>query len=97
LKKAALLVGILIAAWSFYERGFPIGRSVDAAGPERVARSMEGDRQPLTATSRFRCDGRVYCSQMTSRAEAEFFVRNCPNTKMDGDGDGIPCENDTRF
>ncbi|MCK0155445.1 excalibur calcium-binding domain-containing protein [Alcanivorax sp. S6407] len=34
---------------------------------------------------------------MTSRAEAEFFTRNCPNTKMDGDRDGIPCENDSRF
>jgi hypothetical protein len=45
----------------------------------------------------FSCDGREYCSQMTSRAEAEYFVRNCPNTKMDGDRDGIPCENDSRF
>ena len=45
----------------------------------------------------FRCDGRQHCSQMTSRAEAEFFVQNCPNTKMDGDYDGIPCERDSRF
>ncbi|WP_350669172.1 excalibur calcium-binding domain-containing protein, partial [Pseudoalteromonas sp. TB6-MNA-CIBAN-0076] len=37
------------------------------------------------------------CSQMTSRAEAVFFINNCPNTKMDGDRDGDPCENDTRF
>ena len=22
---------------------------------------------------------------------------NCPDTKMDGDYDGIPCENDSRF
>ncbi|WP_301003560.1 excalibur calcium-binding domain-containing protein [Arsukibacterium sp.] len=29
---------------------------------------------------------------MNSRAEAEYFLRNCPDTKMDGDGDGIPCE-----
>ncbi|MCF4008940.1 excalibur calcium-binding domain-containing protein [Rheinheimera sp. UJ63] len=34
---------------------------------------------------------------MTSREEAEFFIRNCPDTKMDGDRDGIPCENDTRW
>ena len=45
----------------------------------------------------FTCDGRQHCSQMTSRAEAEWFIRNCPNTKMDGDGDGIPCENDSRW
>ena len=40
----------------------------------------------------FTCDGREHCSQMTSYEEALFFIRNCPNTKMDGDGDGIPCE-----
>lgn len=45
----------------------------------------------------FSCDGRQYCSQMTSLREAKFFIKNCPNTKMDGDGDGKPCENDSRF
>ncbi len=47
--------------------------------------------------SKYKCDGRQHCSQMTSRAEAEYFIRNCPNVKMDGDHDGIPCENDSRF
>lgn len=48
-------------------------------------------------STQFTCDGRQHCSQMTSRAEAEFFTLQCPNTKMDGDRDGIPCENDSRF
>ena len=48
-------------------------------------------------SNNFRCDGRQYCSQMTSRAEAEFFVKHCPDTKMDGDHDGVPCENDSRW
>ena len=52
---------------------------------------------PNVPSQQFRCDGRQYCSQMRSRAEAEFFLRNCPNTKMDGDRDGVPCENDSRF
>lgn len=38
------------------------------------------------------CDGRIYCSQMTSCDEAKFFLKNCPNTRMDGNRDGIPCE-----
>ncbi|MGD9716907.1 MAG: excalibur calcium-binding domain-containing protein [Sulfuricurvum sp.] len=47
--------------------------------------------------SGFQCDGRQYCSQMKSCEEAVFFLRNCPNVKMDGGGDGqkpngIPCE-----
>ncbi len=40
----------------------------------------------------FTCDGRKHCSQMTSCAEATYFVQHCPNTKMDGNNDGIPCE-----
>lgn len=52
---------------------------------------------PESVIHNFRCDGRQYCSQMTSLEEAEFFLRNCPDPKMDGDRDGIPCENDSRF
>ncbi|QNX10406.1 excalibur calcium-binding domain-containing protein [Acinetobacter seifertii] len=48
-------------------------------------------------TSAFHCDGREHCSQMHSLEEARWFVRNCPNTKMDGDNDGDPCENDSRW
>ena len=40
----------------------------------------------------FKCDGRVHCSQMNSCSEAKYFLRHCPGVKMDGDGNGIPCE-----
>lgn len=43
-------------------------------------------------TQSFTCDGRVHCSQMTSCEEATYFLKHCPNTMMDGDADGIPCE-----
>lgn len=87
--------------------------AVDAAREYTIEPSCEGladlpstpgaAERPLSASpaprsdGRFSCDGRQYCSDMTSRAEAEFFVRNCPNTKMDGDHDGIPCESDSRW
>lgn len=45
----------------------------------------------------FKCDGRQHCSQMNSREEAQWFSKNCPDTKMDGDGDGDVCENDSRW
>lgn len=48
-------------------------------------------------TLSFRCDGRERCTQMHSLEEARWFVKNCPNTKMDGDHDGEPCENDSRW
>lgn len=44
------------------------------------------------AEHNYTCDGRTYCSQMTSCEEATFFINNCPNTKMDGNSDGVPCE-----
>jgi hypothetical protein len=50
-----------------------------------------GANAPSTSSS-YRCDGRIYCSQMSSCAEATWFLQNCPGTKMDGNNDGIPCE-----
>lgn len=40
----------------------------------------------------FQCRGKTYCSEMSSCAEAKFYLLNCPGTKIDGDHDGIPCE-----
>ena len=45
-----------------------------------------------SAAPQYKCDGRVYCSQMTSCDEATYFLRNCPGVKMDGNNDGVPCE-----
>jgi len=44
------------------------------------------------AQTKYTCRGKTQCNQMTSCEEAKFYIRNCPGTKMDGDGDGIPCE-----
>lgn len=52
--------------------------------------NSEVNLQPVAAS--FSCDGRKHCSQMTSCAEATYFLQNCSNTKMDGNNDGIPCE-----
>jgi hypothetical protein len=43
-------------------------------------------------TSEFECEGKRYCSEMTSCEEARFYLKNCPDVEIDGDGDGIPCE-----
>ena len=59
--------------------------------PPRPSKSSPG---PAVAApgAMYRCDGRTYCSQMTSCTEATYFLQNCPGTKMDGNNDGIPCE-----
>jgi cold shock CspA family protein len=40
----------------------------------------------------FTCSGKTHCSQMNSCEEAIYYLNHCPFPKMDGDGDGIPCE-----
>ena len=60
---------------------------------ERVTQSIDKQNGRLpVSTGKFKCDGRTHCSQMRSYEEALYFLRNCPNTKMDGNNDGEPCE-----
>ncbi len=48
---------------------------------------------PFVSKQKFRCEtGKNHCSQMRSCDEAKFYIKNCPGTKMDGDGDDVPCE-----
>jgi cold shock CspA family protein len=55
------------------------------------AQRVNAASQPAEA-SLFKCDGRTYCSQMTSCKEAKYFLKTCPGVQMDGNRDGIPCE-----
>ena len=101
MKQLLLWMLLLFAAWKGY--GYFVDRPAQEAALAAVADGAAGavevaSRDPPVQTSpSFKCDGRTHCSQMTSRAEAEFFVRRCPDTRMDGDSDGEPCENDSRF
>lgn len=62
------------------------------AALEQVSMQTATATSPVDDTARSRCDGRTHCSQMTSCAEAKFFLSSCPGTQMDGDNDGVPCE-----
>lgn len=93
--KKGALAPILISIGLLCFAGY---RFLNSSQPVTVTTPALSARQQVqTENHNFKCDGRQHCSQMTSRAEAEFFIRNCPNTKMDGDNDGVPCENDSRF
>lgn len=68
------------------------GSSSWSSSPADKGRPI-GAVAPITLpVDSFKCDGRVHCSQMTSCSEAKYFLSRCPGVKMDGDGDGIPCE-----
>lgn len=59
--------------------------------PRHEASSLISPALETTGQS-FKCDGRTHCSQMTSCAEARYFLKYCPGVQMDGNGDGKPCE-----
>jgi cold shock CspA family protein len=82
---AALVLAIVLAAGYKY-----MALRLSSTPSEPVA--LAEPTKATTPVSAFQCDGRRHCSQMTSCEEAKYFLRNCPNTEMDGDNDGIPCE-----
>jgi hypothetical protein len=63
------------------------------SSPAPEPRATDRPPQPVSPRDQgFRCDGRQYCTQMRSCTEAKFFLANCPGVKMDGNHDGVPCE-----
>jgi hypothetical protein len=65
---------------------------VNRASAVSAAAAKSATSPRMAVNVGFKCDGRKYCSQMTSCAEAKYFLSNCAGMKMDGDGNGIPCE-----
>jgi cold shock CspA family protein len=84
---------LLVAGLSWYGYTRYIERAeVTAAEPQSVMSSPAQAAAPEIRSPAFQCDGRKHCSQMSSCSEAKLFLNNCPGMEMDGDGDGIPCE-----
>jgi cold shock CspA family protein len=83
----SFLVLIVVVVGIFAYSKFQDSVSSGFMGQARVQTSL-----PVRPSVSYKCDGRTMCSQMTSCAEAEYFLRNCPNTQMDGNNDGEPCE-----
>ena len=45
-----------------------------------------------TGLEKYNCATKTYCREMTSCDEARWYLKECGLTRLDGDGDGIPCE-----
>lgn len=93
-KNKSLYIVLMIGIIAFVFQRLDLGSNLEKLEHQSISK-------PSTVITpipqKFSCDGRQHCSQMNSRAEAEFFITYCPDTKMDGDHDGVPCENDSRF
>ena len=96
----ALIIGF--AVWHYYLKPSdgPVISNIGADGSV-LSNPVITNARPSTSllptsttsnASAYSCDGRTHCSQMRSCEEATYFLKNCPGTKMDGNYDGVPCE-----
>jgi len=87
-----LTLVLLLAAWGAYVTLRPGAREPVVPSPAAAGASGSPAAIPAKGQPEFRCDSRRYCSQMTSCAEARYFLAHCPNVKLDGNHNGVPCE-----
>ncbi len=89
----AFVIALLAGAGVFGARMFlsdaSVGAPTDASTDAPTVQAAPSAPSPETL---FRCDGRTRCSQMTSCNEAKYFLQHCPGVQMDGNHDGVPCE-----
>jgi hypothetical protein len=95
MRKIFFVAIFAVFAWMGFSK-YEARQPALAAIQEEVAPAVPATTHSLPAETQtstsFKCDGRTHCAQMTSCEEATFFLRNCPDVKMDGNNDGIPCE-----
>ena len=57
-----------------------------------VAQEPDPEVRRLTPAVPFTCSAKRYCREMTSCEEVRFYLERCGLSRLDGDGDGVPCE-----
>ena len=83
-----IVLVILVAVGAFAFNQYQQRLATPSSQPELLMSRPES----VNEVQNFKCDGRTHCAQMTSCAEAKYFLKNCPGTRMDGNNDGTPCE-----
>lgn len=89
---ARFVVLLLVAGLGWYGYAQYAERTERPQTAQQSVMSPAPTNEPEFKAPAFQCDGRKHCGQMTSCSEAKLFLKNCPGMEMDGDGDGIPCE-----
>jgi len=79
--KSVIILSALVFGWLVYS-------SYDNKNVQHN-HSFSNTQEPVF---NYDCLGKINCSEMNSCEEAKFYLINCPDTQLDPDGDGIPCE-----
>jgi predicted negative regulator of RcsB-dependent stress response len=93
MRQLIVLAIVALLGWQGYRQYQ--SHAAQARANAEVPQALPATAAPRAAAepvAAFKCDGRTHCSQMTSCEEATYFLRNCPNVRMDGNNDGVPCE-----
>jgi len=92
--KLVVLAILAALGWYGYSKYANYAMKIPSAPQSAFAPAAPATRaEPALSTpTGFQCDGRKHCSQMTSCKEAKAFLKNCPGMEMDGNHDGVPCE-----
>ena len=97
MKNLLIFIVVCLGVWQFFLKD---NTSIESFNKNAVIEISNSSAMQTLAKAKelakpkvvYKCDGRQHCSQMNSYEEAKYFIQHCPNTKMDGDNDGIPCE-----
>lgn len=85
---AIVCIAVFLGGRAFYQQTRqPKNITINSVSQTSPARSDN-----LQTPTNFKCEGKQHCSQMASCEEAAFYLKNCPDVKIDGDNDGVPCE-----
>lgn len=84
---ALLVIGLIVMSVAQKFTSAPAAVTSQSTAPNNTSQTLSEVK-----ANQFTCDGRTHCSEITSCDEATYFLEHCPNTEMDGDNDGIPCE-----
>jgi len=96
MRKVLVLIMVIAVLYGWYS-GKKAPRqeettSYKAPRQEETTSYSRSEESPISPVVQYQCLGKTRCTEMTSCEEARFYLQNCPNVKIDGDRDGIPCE-----
>lgn len=70
----------------------PLIRGKKQQTQQTVSHNVSTPKPKTTSAGEFQCSGKRTCKEMSSCAEALFYLNQCGVSRLDGDGDGTPCE-----
>lgn len=83
---------VVLFAFCLFVSPFVMAQEVDKRPQMKEQAEPLPEKKKPPRERGFVCAGKTKCAQMTSCAEARFYLTQCGLRRLDRDNDGIPCE-----